>query len=248
MPSFIGTPAQLAWVGGVIGIEPVRQGYDAASQSWVGGSVLMGPNLTTGLTVKKPRLDRLQRGQGYYNNIGIPTVQMQSLWQKNVESVEGSFEQLINQVNGIQAALDAAQAAQETAAAAGQTAQAVSDEVALANSSTVPVDGNITASSDGVITIAAHSRKYSATNIVSVDAGFIAGCTQGVFYRIYYNDAARQGGPVVYMATSDEIAQSGVVHVVGGVTIPQDGEPPASGGGTSPPGYVRAPIDRGGTE
>lgn len=242
MPSFTPTPAQLAWTGGDITLEPVRLGFTTAALSWTGGDINVGANLTTGLIVTKPRLDRLTRGQQYYNNKGYVGVQMQALWQKNVESVESTFDGLIAQVAAIQAALDASQAAQAAAVAAAQKAQGVTDAVSLANSSTLPVDGNLTATSAGVITIAAHQRYYADDNIVNVDGGTISGLLEGVFYRVKYQDAAWEGGAVSYEATIDDVTQTGTTHVVGGVTIPLAGEPPADGGGTSPPGYVRPPA------
>ena len=57
--------------------------------------------------------------------------------------------------------------------------------------------------------------------------------------RVFYNDAAREGGAVAYQGTTDEKTQVGDTHVIGGVTIPAAGSPPASGEGTTPPGYVR---------
>lgn len=247
MPSFIGTPAQIAWTGGTLELEPIRFSIAPAVLSWSGKILNIGASLTTGLAVTKPRLDRLTRGQEYYDNRGYVGVQMQSLWQKNVESVEGAFAGLIEQVAAIQAALDAAQAAQDTATDAAQQALDITNSVTLANSTTVPVDGNLTATSAGVITIAAHQRYYTEDNIVSVNGGSIEGLSESVFYRVKYQDAAWEGGAVAYEATTEDVSQTVSTHIVGGITIPAAGEPPSSGVGTTPPGYVRPPIDRDST-
>lgn len=243
MPSFTPTPAQLAWTGGDITLEPVRLGFSSASLAWAGGAIALGANLSTGLTVTKPRLDRLTRGQEYYDGKGRVGIQMQALWQKNVESVENSFGALIDQVAAIQNALDQAQAAQDAAAAAAQTAQTVQSDIELANSYTVPVNGNLTASSTGTITIAAHQRYYSASNTVNMDGGSITGLLEGVFYRVYYNDAAREGGAVTYQASTGDVVQSGTTHVVGAITIPLAGDPPSDGIATTPPGFIADPDD-----
>jgi len=243
MPSLTYTPAELSWAGGTATLEPIRLGYTAAAMGWTGGAPTIGPNLSTGIVVTKPRLDRLTRGQEYYDNKGRVGVQMQALWQKNVESVEGAFAGLIDQVSAIQAALDAAQAAQSTATQAAQEVGTLQSEIELANSYAIPVTGNLTASSSGTVTIDAHQRFYTASNIVDVDAGSISGLLEGVFYRIYYMDAAREGGAVVYQAATGDVVQSGATHVVGGVTIPLAGEPPSGGVGSSPPGYITDPAD-----
>ena len=243
MPSFTATPAQMLWTGGEVTLEPIRLGYIAASLAWAGGTPVIGPNLTTGLAITKPRLDRLTRGQEYYDNKGRVGPQMQVLWQRNVESVEGAFTGLINQVAAIQSALDASLAAQATATAAALAAQEVSNSATLASSYTVPIEGVLSATSAGVITIAAHQRYYSADNIVNVDAGSISGLTEGLFYRVSYADAAWAGGAVVYEATTGAVTQSGTTHVVGGVGIPIAGEPPTTGAGTTPPGYIETPVD-----
>jgi hypothetical protein len=243
MPSFIATPAQMLWTGGEVTLEPIRFGYTAEALNWAGGTLVVGPNLTTGLTVATPRLDRLTRGQQYYDNKGVVSVQMQALWQKNVESVESSFTNLTSQLAAIQAALDAATAAQATATAAALAAQEVANSTTLANSYTVPIYGILTATSAGVITIAAHQRYYSADNIVNVDAGSITGLTENLFYRVSYVDAAWAGGAVTYEATTDTVTQTGATHVVGAVAIPVLGDPPASGDGTTPPGYIKTPVD-----
>lgn len=238
MPSLTYTPTQLSWVGGDILIEPIRFGYVAAAQNWSGGSVNAGPNLEISSANNLPKLDRLQRGQRYYDGQGVATVQMQALWQKTVETIEEAFAKIIAQTNDQQITLDMLVEVQNTAIGAAQQAQTVTDSVELANSHTVPVNGILTASSAGTITIAPHQRYYSPTNTVDVDGGLISGLTEGSFYRVYYNDTAREGGAVSYQASVGDVVQSGATHVVGGATIPIAGSPPSSGVGTTPPGYI----------
>ncbi len=238
MPSLTYTRAQLAWSGGQLMVEPVRVSYDSAMLGYAGGDIEVGPNLSNPLEEKTVRLDRLQRAVAVSDRAGSPTVQFQALWQKTVESIEDAFSQQGSQIDEISSILAAIQAVQETATQAALDAQNVSDEVSLANSTTVPVDGLLSASSTGGITVAAHQRQYS-NNTVNVDAGSVSGFAPGAFVRVYYNDSAREGGAVTFMGTMDEIVQTGSVHVVGGVTIPQIGQPDASGTGSTPPGYVR---------
>ena len=104
------------------------------------------------------------------------------------------------------------------------------------------MDGLLTANSDGVVSISAHSRVYttgSTETSVTVNAGSVSGFAPGAFVRVFYNDAARVGGAVAYQGTTAEVTQTGDTHVIGGVLIPEVGSPPATGEGTTPPGYVR---------
>mgnify|MGYP003110624690 CR=1 FL=1 len=241
MPSFVYTPEQLNWVGGEITLEPIRLSYSTQSMAWVGSAVTIGPNLESGLSALLVKLDRLQRAVGIADKNGVPTVQFQALWQRTVESIEAAFTQQGAQIAEISDILAAIQTAQDTATQAAQTAQGVSNEVSLANSTTVPVDGNLSASSSGVVTIAAHQRKYS-NKTVNVDSGSITGFAPGSFVRVYYNDSAQEGGAVTYQGTISEIQQSGSVHIVGGVLIPEIGQPNTAGTGTTPPGYVRPDV------
>ena len=125
------------------------------------------------------------------------------------------------------------------AASAKQQAQTTATEIELTSSKTSPIDGLLIASSSGVVSVSAHSRVYSNGTTVAVGAGSVTGQAQGAFVRVYYNDAARAGGAVTYLATTAEITQTGNVHVVGAVTVPLEGAPPESGIGTTPPGYIR---------
>ena len=241
MPSFLPTAAQLQWNGGLITLTPVRLPVTGANLAWAGGAnVNMGTNFTSTLTDETVRLDRLMRGVPIAAPDG-PSLQFQALWQRTVETIERAFAR----VNGVnteqQSTLDAITAAMDLASAAKQQAQSLADEINLTTSRTDPIEGLLSASSSGVVTILAHSRVYGSGTTVAVSSGSVSGQLQSAFVRIYYNDPARVGGAVTYLATTDEITQTNNVHVVGGVAIPAAGEPPSTGIGTSPPGYVQDP-------
>ena len=219
-------------------MTPVRLGYEAANMAWGGASVAIGPNLSSNIGEEIIRLDRLMRADSIQGSDGV-SQQFQALWQKTVEKIERAFE-YVNQVNAAQqVTLDALTAAQALAASAKQQAEATDADLALVNSKTNPIDGLLTATSDGVITVSAHNREYANGTIVSVNAGSVTNA--GPFARVYYMDAARVGGAVTYLATTEEIPQTGNVHIIGGVQIPAAGSPPATGTGTTPLGYVREP-------
>ena len=236
MPSFTYSPASLAWNGGSVSLTPVRLDYIGAALTWAGSALNLGPNLGSDIATQNIRLDRLTR------NISIagsepPTLQYQALWQRTMEAIEAAFT-YVNSVNaGQQVSIDAINAALALASSAKQQADATDTNLALVNSKTNPIDGLLTATSDGVITISAHMRDYADGTSVAVNAGSVTNA--GPFVRIYYVDAARTGGTVTYLATTDEITQTGNVHIIGGVEIPTAGDPPATGTGTTPPGYVR---------
>lgn len=241
MPSLTYTPASMTMTGGEVGLLPVRFNYTAASLSLIGGSVTLGPNLSTGLTAENLRLDRLMRAVPIGGNDG-PSMQFQAFWQKHCESIEAAFASQGGQIDTLQEIVAGLQAAQAAAAQANQGVETLSAGISLTNSSTDPVDGLLTANSAGTITIAAHERVYTSgttETLVSVDGGSISGFSSGQFVRVFYNDAAREGGAVSYQGTTYEKTQVVDTHVIGGVTIPSAGSPPASGEGTTPPGYVR---------
>ena len=222
-------------------MTPVRLSYAGAALTMNGGTVSLGPNLSSGLSGRDVRLDRLMRNVAIGGQDG-PSMQFQALWQKNCEAVEAAFRAQQSQIDAIQQIVEGLQAAQQAAAQANQGVEQINSSLSLTNSRTDPVDGLLTATSDGVVTIAAHDRVYvsgTAETRVAVNAGSVSGFAQGAFVRIYYADAAREGDAVAYQGTTGEITQTGDTHVVGGVTIPAAGSPPSTGTGTTPPGYVR---------
>jgi len=203
----------------------------------------LGPSGGGSVVVTAPKLDRLQRLIRYFNADGTPTEKMALDWQNTMEAIEAALAGLTNQVGNIEAILAQIQAANDLASAANQTANAASANISITNSYTDPVSV-LTANSDGLITIAAHTRIYGDGTSVAVNGGTVGGFGQGQYVSVYYDDAARAGGAVVYQGSTSPIAQSGSTHSVGQISIPYAGQPPASGGGVSPPGYVpRSPDD-----
>jgi hypothetical protein len=169
-------------------------------------------------------------------------MQFQAFWQKHCESIEAAFAAQGGQIDFLQSIVTGLQEAQRAASEASQGVETLNSGISLTNSSTDPVDGLLTASSAGTITIAAHDRVYTSGSTetrVSVNGGSIGGFSSGQFVRVFYNDAARAGGAVAYQGTTEEKTQVGDTHVIGGVIIPQAGSPPSEGQGTTPPGYVR---------
>lgn len=227
--------------GGAVQMTPVRLSYGAASLTIGGGSVNLGPNLEIGLTGQDLRLDRLMRAVPI-GGLDGPSMQFQAFWQKHCQSIETAYRGQQSQIAALEQIVQGLQAAQQAAALANQGVETLNAGVSLSASRTEPVDGLLTATSDGVVTISAHSRVYTTGTSeasVSVNAGSVSGFAPGAFVRVFYMDAARAGGAVAYQGTVAEITQTGDTHVVGGVTIPAIGDPPRSGSGTTPPGYVR---------
>ena len=222
-------------------MTPVRMSYAAATIVFGGGSVLLGPDWALSLNGGNVRLDRLMRSLPIGGTDG-PTMQFQALWQKNCEAVEAAFFAQGQQIDFLTTIVTGLQEAQRAAAEANQGVATLNAGVSLSSSRTEPVDGLLTANSDGVVSISAHSRVYttgSTETSVTVNAGSVSGFAPGAFVRVFYNDAARVGGAVAYQGTTAEVTQTGDTHVIGGVLIPEAGSPPATGEGTTPPGYVR---------
>lgn len=226
-------------------MTPVRMSYEAASIVFGGGNVELGPDWAIGLDGSNVRLDRLIRAVPIGSSDG-PSMQFQALWQKNCESIEAAFFAQSQQIDFLTTIVTGLQEAQRAAAEANQGVATLNAGVSLSSSRTDPVDGLLTANSDGVVSISAHSRVYttgSTETSVTVNAGSVSGFAPGAFVRVFYNDAARAGGAVAYQGTTAEVTQTGDTHVIGGVTIPEAGSPPATGEGTTPPGYVRKNPD-----
>lgn len=222
-------------------MTPVRLSYGTAVLVLGGGSVTMGPDWAIGLAGSNVRLDRLMRAVPIGGGDG-PSMQFQALWQKNAEAVEAAFLAQGQQLDFLTTVVTGLQEAQRAAAEANQGVATLNAGVSLSSSRTEPVDGLLSATSDGVVSISAHDRVYttgSTETSVAVNAGSLSGFAPGAFVRVFYNDAARVGGAVAYQGTTAEVTQTGDTHVIGGVAVPQAGSPPSTGTGTTPPGYVR---------
>ena len=120
-------------------------------------------------------------------------------------------------------------------------------EMCIRDSSYTNPVGVGTATSDGVVSIIAHTRNYtgSEASTASVDAGSVTGLSSGDYVTVFYRDAARAGGAVIYEATMNAIAQTDNVHIVWQGAIPSPGESANSGTSPSGPGFT-PPDDIGG--
>lgn len=161
---------------------------------------------------------------------------MQLHWQKTMEAIETAFAGLTGQVTDLTTIIAQIQAAQGLAQAANATAVAAKATIDIANSFTDPT-GVMTAANDGTITIAAHSRVYGDGGTVSVNGGTVSGYVSGDYVTVFYDDAARAGGAVVYQGTKLAVAQSGNRHIVGQATIPAAGQSAVTAISPSAPGY-----------
>lgn len=203
------------------------------------GEVVAGPQTNIGDAPTVPKLDRLQRRE-QIADAGGPTAKFQAMWQRNSEATEQAFAALTNQVTDLSAIVRRLEASERLAQAAQATADAASERESLANSYTDPVEV-LSATSDGVVTIADHARVYGNGERVSVNGGTVTGFLPGDYVSVAYRDEGREGGVVSYFGSKNPIAQTDPVHVVGQVEIPQAGDPPSSGGGSGAPGYNPPP-------
>lgn len=240
MPSLTATPAGLRWVGGDVVLTPLRSGHDPAVLRWSGGTIelVSSAEVSTGGLALNLKLDRLNRAVAIVDDKGLPSFQFQALWQRVMDAVEKGYGNLAVAVTAIQAALDAAAVAQQAAADANAATTQAQAVTTLRDSYTDPIDV-LSASSAGVVTIAAHNRVYGDGRTVAVNGGSVSGYAPGETVRPYYEDAAMAGGAVTYQATTGVISQGGSTHTLGAVAIPAAGQPPLVGQGVTPPGYVR---------
>lgn len=171
-------------------------------------------------------------------------------WQQLVEQVErtinaiadilGITDQLEQALQQAQQAIETAQQAAETAQQAADAAQQQSEgqkrEAALQSSYIDPT--SVLTATSTTITIAPHTRYYSDGTSAAVSGGTVPATTPGDVDYVSYEDAARVGGAVSYLVTTDAPTQTGDTHVVGAVTIPATG---TTDGGEGPqrPGFVR---------
>lgn len=237
MPSFIGTPLQLFITGSEPGFQPRQFSATALNIKLGFANNTVGPGSPQISNVTSPTLDRLKRNVQYFNEDGSVGIQFQLLWQRFAEAIEAAFAGLTGQVGDLTAIVARIEAAQALAQAANDNAVAAKSQQDITNSYTNPTSV-LTASSDGAISIAAHSRVYGDGRSVSVNSGSLSGFAPGDYVSVFYDDSARAGGAVSYQGTTNAIAQSGDRHSVGQITIPQAGSPPATGGGVTAPGYV----------
>lgn len=240
LPSLTTTRAQLVMTGGEGQFVPARfQGLPAAIVM-TGRSATMGPGTNFASVTPTKFLNRAQRqvpiGEVRGGAVYI-TEQEQTRQQRYAEGIERALASLTGQVTDLTAIVERLAAAEAQAAAAQQQATATAAADALTKSYVSP-SSVLTASSSGSVTIAAHTRVYGNGSSAAVNAGSLSGFAAGTYLTIYYEDAAREGGAVVYQATTDLIAQVGTTHIVGSATIPAPGQVDSGGTTVPPPGYI----------
>lgn len=202
------------------------------------------------MPISLPRFERLST---LVDKDGQPTIEFHMWWQKFALTIESSFNTLETAVINIQAAQDAATAANTAAAAANtaavnaQTSANTANTAATASTAATALQnswvtgvtlGATDAGTSASISISAHTRNYSTGTTVSLNAGSITGLAYSTLYYIYYDDAARTGGTVTYVATvnTTTAAQTGNRHTVGSITTPAALGAPATGLNVRAPG------------
>lgn len=188
------------------------------------------------------KLSRLIGNGSIVDKSGVPTQTFVRYWQTFAEQIERAIN-AIAEILGITDELDRAIAEAKQAASdakdAADTAAAATEankrEQALVNSYIEPA--SVLTASPTSIAIAAHTRKYADETSAAVNAGSVGAIVGTDTNYVYYVDAERDGGAVIYQVTTTPPVQTGDTHVVGAVTIPETG---TSEGGEGPrrPGYV----------
>lgn len=241
MPSDIVTPVQLRWGSGTITTNAEIDTVLPLRLVWSSGTVAegLGAGVTTSVAV--PELDRLTRFDQLFDDDGTPSVRFMAIWQEFAEKIEAAFASQQGQITDLSAIVNRLAAAEALASAANDNAVNISNSQDLASSYTDPPQV-LSASNEGVITIADHGRVYPVSRTrAEVEGGTLSGFSSGDYVSVFYSDAARAGGAVDYQGSTSPVAQSGNVHVVGQVLVPEAGEPPVSGNSPSAPGYTPRP-------
>lgn len=241
MPSFPFTPGALTLTGGEFNPEPIRFTFDAGLLRLTGGTFDIGATLSSSVDAALSAvLDTLFASEAIVDQEGRPTRRFQQLWENAIGGLKDALSnqgQSISELEAIYAGINTAQA---TATQAVQAAAATQSAVDLTNSYTDPV-GVLTATSGGVVTVAAHTRIYGDGTTATVSGGTVSGFASGANVTIYYSDPARAGGAVSFQGTTEAVAQTGDRHIVGQVLIPAVGEADAAGAGPTAPGWKLPP-------
>ncbi|MGL5734114.1 MAG: hypothetical protein ACRCYS_04530, partial [Beijerinckiaceae bacterium] len=169
------------------------------------------------------KLPRLQRLIPIVDKNGLPTPAFMLWWDQAATGIEQAINGLADAFAAAEAANTAAAAA-DAAAAAAQTAADDATTVAALTASGV-TGATITATDAGAnvtVSITAHTRVYGDGTSVSVNAGSVLAQPYSTLVYIYYDDAARAGGAVTYLASTSQAtaAQTGDRHLVGQVLTP----------------------------
>lgn len=195
------------------------------------------------MALKLPRFDR---SIPITNENRTPSLPFHTWWQRALNSIESSFNQLETIVLDIQAAQNAANAAQAAADSAQASADAATSAAASSNSVASLTNSGVTgctisatdAGTNASVTISSHTRVYGDGTSVVVTGATLTGRAYSTFYYIYYEDAARTGGAVTYLTTTDEAVavQTGNRHIVGSITTPAAAGANTNGAKLPPPG------------
>lgn len=246
MPSVSIVPAAYRLTFGDVTTQPARETVGALVLRFIGGTANAGPETDLSGNVNVPKLDPIIRSERIVQPSGEVSPRFQTIWQQSMEAIKAAFRGQQGQITDLATIVARLEAAEQKAAAAQEVANETAAADALAKSYREP-SNILSASETGTITIAAHTLHYGDGTSVSLNSGTLPGWNAGDYVQVYYDDAGREGGAVNYQGTTAEIAQQGARHIVGGVKIPQPGEPPSGGQTPPPPGYVREPIsgDRG---
>jgi uncharacterized membrane protein YfhO len=164
------------------------------------------------VVLKLLTLMRLQAGRTIVDpTTGYPTPEFLRNQNDKTANEQTMFSALVEQVNAISAAQEAANTAQatgteaqtsaDTAKVAASAAQASATNVARSLAliaSFVSPTNILTATNDGTINVAAHTRLYADGSSVAVNAGTISGLADSTTYYVSYLDEPRAGGSVSY--------------------------------------------------
>jgi hypothetical protein len=226
--------------GGIAGTSALTFGATGAitGTGLVGGVSslsfsMSGSKLTgSGTATTFLRLPTLNQNIPIADAQGNPSPEFMRFWQNTVGKIAAAF-------NATTAANAAAIVANNAAATALNAAQTVTNVSAISNSFVTGVTITATdAGSNVTLTISAHTRVYGDGSSVAVSAGSITGLPYSTLEYVYYDDAARVGGAVTYLATTSSAtaAQAGIRHTVGSATTPAALGAPISGKFVRPPG------------
>jgi hypothetical protein len=225
--SMSGTSALTFGTSGALRGAGLVGGVSSLSFSLSGATLTGSGTATTFL-----RLPTLNQNIPIADAQGNPSPEFMRFWQNTVGKIAAAF-------NATTAANAAAIVANNAAATALNAAQTVTNVSAISNSYVTGV--TITATDAGTnvtLTISAHTRVYGDGTSVAVSAGSITGLPYSTLEYVYYDDAARVGGAVTYLATTSSAtaAQAGIRHTVGSATTPAALGAPISGKFVRPPG------------
>ena len=240
MPNFSPTVGTIQISGGATSFIPLRFSPGAAQVRITGGATSFSVGSDPSATSTVPDLDRLTQFDQLFNEDGTPKVRLISIWQDMCEKIEQAFTNQAQDISDLASIFARLSAAKAQAESAVTTAATTESRVNLASSYINPTNV-LTASSSGVITIAAHTRYYGDGTSMSVNGGSVSGFASGSVVTVYYADAGRAGGTVTYQGATDAVAQAGSTHTVGVVTIPAAGAADSSGTGVVAPGVPYTP-------